>query len=230
MNKTNKSETDIQKIAEKYITTKDPMDFAELYKRIKYGLRTYIYGVVKNNDYVDEIETVVLEKVWKNIHMYDPYKAKFSTWLYRIAFYDAVQFVTRKTGRPKNILSEDIQNIYNSTLAGNDYTTSNSFIFQDDFDIVEINGEFVKTSKDDVLKNLYDASLNCINDLPDTYRLVLKEKFINLKTINQISEDNEIPITTVKNRLFHGRRLLKDAILKKYKNLYNMYINFDNIL
>ena len=227
--KTNKSETDIQKIAEKYIESKDPDVFAELYSRIKYGLRTYIFGIVKNNDYVDEVETIVLEKVWKNICMYDPYKAKFSTWLYRIAFYDAVQYITRKTGRPKNLLSEDIQNIYNSTLAGSDYNTSNSFIFQDDFDIINVNGEFIKTSKNDLLKNLYDVSLNCINDLHDAYRLILEEKFINLKTIIQISEDNEIPITTVKNRLFHGRKMLKDAILKKHKNLYNLYISFDNI-
>lgn len=228
MNKNvNTSETDIQKVAEKYIKTKDPIVFAELYKRIKYGLRTYIYGIVKNNDYVDEVETVVLEKIWKNIYMYDPYKAKFSTWLYKIAFYDSVQFIQRKIGRPKNTLSEDIQNIYNSTLAGNDYTASNSFIFQDDFDLININGEFTKATKNDIMKNLYDASLNCINELPEAYKIVLEEKFINSKTIVQISEDNKIPITTVKNRLFHGRRMLKEAVFKKYKNLYNIYINFN---
>lgn len=225
--KSNKSETDIQKIAEKYIECNDPNVFAELYARIKYGLRLYIFGIVKNNDYVDEVETLVLEKVWKNIHMYDPYKAKFSTWLYKIAFYDSVQYITRKTGRPKNLLSEDIQNIYNSTLAGNDYSTSNSFIFQDDFDMIKIDGEFIKTSKSDILKNLYDASLNCINDLPNVYKLILEEKLINSKTIIQIAEDNDIPVTTVKNRLFHGRKMLKDAVLKKHKNLYNLYTSFD---
>ena len=55
--KSNKSETDIQKIAEKYIECNDPNVFAELYARIKYGLRLYIFGIVKNNDYVDEVET-----------------------------------------------------------------------------------------------------------------------------------------------------------------------------
>ena len=229
MSKKSKNETDIQKLAELYIKTKDPDDFGKLYFRIKYGLRSYIYDIVNNVDYVDEVETIVLEKIWKNIHMYDPDKAKFSTWLYRIAFFDSIQYITRKTRKQQNILSEDIRDIYTSTIAGDNYTTSNSIIFQEDFDLVLRNdGQFEKFTKDDLLEDLADASINCINELPDMYRLILQEKFINLKTIVQIAEDNNIPTTTVKNRLFHGRRLLKERMLKKHKNLYNLYINFEN--
>ena len=228
MNKKKNKEIDIQKLAISYINTKDPNDFGKLYSRIKYGLRSYIYEIVKNSDYVDDIETIVLEKVWKNIHMYDPYKAKFSTWLYKIAYFDSIQYITRKSRKRQNILSEDIKDVYTSTLAGDNYTASNSVIFQEDFDLIVSNGEFEKRSKKDLMYDLVDASINCINELPDMYKLILQEKFINSKTIVQIAEDNNIPTTTVKNRLFHGRRLLKERLLKKHKNLYALYENFDN--
>ena len=63
--------------------------------------------------------------------------------------------------------------------------------------------------------------------MPNVYKLILEEKLINSKTIIQIAEDNDIPVTTVKNRLFHGRKMLKDAVLKKHKTLYNLYTSFD---
>lgn len=227
MKKISNNETDIQKLASKYIQTQDPEDFGKLYKRIKYGLRSYIYGIVKNSDLVDDVESIVLEKVWKNIHMYDSYKAKFSTWLYKIAYFDAVQYITRKTGRNNNILSEDIQDLYISTLVGDDYKTSDSISFQDNYDLVYNGKDFERVNKSDLLKDLADASVNCINELPDIYKFILEEKFIKSKTIVQIAEDNNMPTTTVKNRLFYGRKMLKDKLLKKHKNLYNYYQNFD---
>ena len=226
--KTNADEKDIQKLAIKYINTKDSNDFGKLYSRIKYGLRTYIYNIVKNTDFVDDVESIVLEKVWKNIHMYDPIKAKFSTWLYKIAFFDSIQYITRKT-RKHNILSEDIQDLYVSTLVGDDYTKSNTIVFQDDFDFIIANGELTKIDKSDVAKDLYDASVNCITEMPKMYGFILEEKLIKEKTIVQIAKDNNIPITKVKNRLFHGKRMLKEQLLKKHKNLYMQYKDFIDV-
>lgn len=223
----NNNEKDIQKLAEKYINTKDSNDFGKLYSRIKYGLRTYIFNIVKNSDFVDDVESIVLEKVWKNIHMYDPYKAKFSTWLYKIAYFDSIQYITRKTRKHNNILSEDIQDLYVTTLVGDNYTKTNTIIFQEDFDFIVNDGEYTKVNKDDIAKELVDVSINCINDLPEIYRFVLEEKLLKAKTIIQISEDNNIPTTTVKNRLFYGKKMLKEQLLKKHKNLYTQYQDFD---
>lgn len=225
----NNNEKDIQKLAEKYISSKNPDDFGKLYFRIKYGLRTYIFSIVKNSDYVDDVESIVLEKVWKNIHMYDPYKARFSTWLYKIAYFDSIQYITRKT-RKHNILTEDIRDLYVTTLVGDNYTTSNTIIFQEDFDFVVNNDEYIKVNKADIAKDLFDASINCISDLPEIYGFILSEKLVKEKTIIQIAEDNNIPVTTVKNRLFHGKRMLKEQLLKKHKNLYMQYKDFDSVI
>ena len=68
-----------------------------------------------------------------------------------------------------------------------------------------------------------------INKLPDNYRLILKEKLLNEKTLNEIAYDNNIPITSVKNWLFKGRLALRELIKENYSYLYSQYVEYDMI-
>ena len=219
---------DIQLLAETYINDRTSDNFAKLYKRIKYGLRSHILKIVKDLDLVDDVESIVLEKVWKNIDMYNSDIAKFSTWLYRIAYYDAVQYMAAKTKNSKYIIPEDVSNLYSMTIAGSNNENTDAFSLMEFVDYkIDKNQSFITVTKNDVIDELYDTSIKCINELPDNYKLVLSEKLLNNKTINQIAEDNEIPITTVKNWLFKGRLSLRELIKTKYNYLYASYMEFD---
>lgn len=222
-----KKELDIQKLAENFIRTRSSDDFGKLYERIKYGLRTYIYEVVRNNDDIDEVEIAVLEKIWKNIHMYDPEKAKFSTWLYRIALFDSLQYSAAKVKSAKRVLPEDISNIYSSTLHGDNCGNIDSFVISDNINYETDNyTDFYIISKDESCRDLYDISVSCINKLPDNYKMVLSQKFLEDKTINQIAEDNDLPVTTIKNWLFKGRLCLRELIRKNYSEAYERYFEY----
>lgn len=219
---------DIQILAEKYIEDRSSENFGNLYKRIKYGLRSHILKVVKDLDYVDDVESIVLEKVWKNIDMYNANIAKFSTWLYRIAFYDAVQYMNAKTKDAKYILPEDISNLYSVTIAGENNANTDAFTMSDNVDyVISDDNEFITITKDDLTVDLYDASLECIYKLPENYKLIITEKIVNEKTIAQIAHEQQIPVTTVKNWLFKGRLYLRELIKSEYGELYNSYMEFD---
>jgi RNA polymerase sigma factor (sigma-70 family) len=221
---------DIQILAEKYIEDRSSENFGNLYKRIKYGLRSHILKVVKDLDYVDDVESIVLEKVWKNIDMYNANIAKFSTWLYRIAFYDAVQYMNAKTKDAKYILPEDISNLYSVTIAGENNANTDAFTMSDNVDyVISDDNEFITITKDDLTVDLYDASLECIYKLPENYKLIITEKIVNEKTIAQIAHEQQIPVTTVKNWLFKGRLYLRELIKSEYGELYNSYMEFDII-
>ena len=225
--KKNYSEKDIQILATKFLNGRNEDDFKNLISRIHYGLKSYLFGILKNNDWVDEVEVIVLEKLWSKIDMYDPEKAKFSTWLYKIAFNDALQYLNGYEKVHKNCISQDISDVYASSLMGE---TSEAFAEQDNIDMQVVAGidlEFM--TKDDVTKNLADVSIDCIKKLPDNYRLVLTEKLLNDKTLNEIAYDNNIPITSVKNWLFKGRLALRDLIKENYAYLYTQYVEFDMI-
>ena len=89
----NTKDKDIQKLAINFYKSKNTQDFQLLTARIHYGLRSYLFGILKNNEWVDDVEVLVLEKIWSKIDLYDPDKAKFSTWLYKVAFNEALQYI-----------------------------------------------------------------------------------------------------------------------------------------
>ena len=218
---------DIQYLATTFYNTRTEKDFQKLTERIHYGLRSYLFGILKNNEWVDDVEVTVLEKIWSKIDMYDPDKAKFSTWLYKVAFNDAIQYLQGYNKTHKHIIPQDISDIYASSLMGED---SEAFAVQDNIDMKVVdNMELEFMTKEDVTKTLVDASIVCINKLPDNYRLVLKEKLLNEKTLNEIAYDNNIPITSVKNWLFKGRLALRELIKENYSYLYSQYVEYDMI-
>lgn len=223
----NIKDKDIQKLAINFYKSKNTQDFQLLTARIHYGLRSYLFGILKNNEWVDDVEVLILEKIWSKIDLYDPDKAKFSTWLYKVAFNEALQYIQVYNKVHKDILPQDISDIYASSLIGED---SEAFSEQNNIDMKVVNGiqlEFM--SKEDVAKTLVDASIDCINKLPYNYRLILKEKLLNEKTLNEIAYDNNIPITSVKNWLFKGRLALRELIKENYSYLYSQYVEYDMI-
>ena len=71
---------------------------------------------------------------------------------------------------------------------------------------------------------IYDASVDCINFLPNNLQMVMRERFINNKKIEDIAIDNNVPVSSVKNWLRKGKDVLRDTIRERYTDLYNMYI------
>lgn len=225
--KENDLSKDIQYLANNFCKLKTEAAFKPLVERIHYGLRSYLFGILKNNEWVDDVQVTVLEKLWTKIDLYNPEKAKFSTWLYKIAFNDAIQYLQGYEKIHEPIIAQDISDVYASSLVGEN---SEAFTIQDNIDMKVVNNmdlEFM--TKDDVTKYLVDASIDCINNLPDNYRLVLSEKLLRDKTLNEIAYDNNIPITSVKNWLFKGRLALRELIREKYANIYTQYVEFDMI-
>ena len=86
------------------------------------------------------------------------------------------------------------------------------------------NGSWIEYDKEKILTELHDASVSCIEHLPDNYKVVMKERLIGLKKIDEIAYDNNIPISSVKNWLRKGRIALQDVVKKQYPDLYDMYM------
>ena len=82
MPKSNKS---YRELSENFFTSRSERDYVELYNKVKPGLRSYIYNVVKDNNAADDILVNTLTKLWTKIDQYDP-QYQITTWLYRIAF------------------------------------------------------------------------------------------------------------------------------------------------
>ena len=65
--------------------------------------------------------------------------------------------------------------------------------------------------------------------LPDSLRIVLEERFINNKKLEDISIDNKINISSVKTWVGRGLKALKEEIYLKEKNALFEYRTFSEV-
>lgn len=227
-------ERDIQKLAIKFIEEPSELNFLKLSKRINWGLRKYIFDIVKSNDYIDEIVNKTLENIYFKRDQFDPAIANFSTWMYKIAFNNSLKFLNDQKKIHKYHISEDFSDIYESEISDNNmedccddssntsagYTAANN-----EFVDMIINGTDIDIyDKERIFSEIYDASIDCISYLPDNLRIVMKERLLNNKKIDDIAADNRIPVSSVKNWLRKGKVALAETVKERYANLYNMYM------
>lgn len=83
------------------------------------------------------------------------------------------------------------------------------------FDVV--NPLWVKTGKTDpegeFFQSIVDEEvLNRIQELPEDYRMAVVLSDLEGFTYQEIAEVTEVPVGTVKSRLFRGRRILQEAL------------------
>ena len=221
----------IQTLAIAFIQKRDNRSFNALAKAINWGLRKQIFDIVKNNSAVDDILNRTLESIYFKCDQYDPEKAKFTTWIYKIAYNNTLKYVQEQDKLNAAVYSEDISNIYDSELKGViEPTEQDDGILCKGSDLVDILFKDRKVppevyKKERVLCEIYDASVDCIQFLPDNLKMVIYERFVNSKKIEDIATDNNVPISSVKNWLRKGKTVLKDTVKERYASLYYMYTN-----
>ncbi|KKQ79764.1 MAG: RNA polymerase sigma factor SigW [Candidatus Moranbacteria bacterium GW2011_GWD2_38_7] len=97
--------TDLERCADlsdseliKVIHTQNREAYKELFARYQKKLFTYIFHLVGNKDETEDILQSVFQKTFKNIEHFDTSR-KFSSWIYRIAHNEAVNFLKRRSKR-----------------------------------------------------------------------------------------------------------------------------------
>lgn len=218
----------IQKLAIMFIETPNESTFKDLVERINWGLRKYIFGIVGDNAAVDEIMSKTLENIYFKRDLFNPELANFSTWMYKIAYNNSLKYLQEKAKITNSTCSEDIGDIYESELYTDDDTgIDNNEAFEDSVDFVDIVFTGVKTevyTRERVLNEIYDASVKSISYLPENLKMVMHERLINNKKIEDIATDNNVPVSSVKNWLRKGKVVLNETIKERYPALYEMYV------
>jgi RNA polymerase sigma factor (sigma-70 family) len=61
-----------KQLTDNFLQTKSDQDFAKLYNKIKPGLTSYIYKIVKDSEMAEDIAVNTLTKMWTKIEQYNP--------------------------------------------------------------------------------------------------------------------------------------------------------------
>ncbi|MCQ4726786.1 sigma-70 family RNA polymerase sigma factor [Anaerotignum faecicola] len=163
----------------------DTFAFEELLGRYKNLVYSVVLRMVNDSEDANDIAQEVFIKVYKNISKYSP-EFKFSTWIIKIATNSVIDF--RRKKKPECIDIDDM--VFEPS--GNE-TPETSYI--------EGEGK----------RELSSA----IEKLPDMYKVPIVLYHIEDMSYQEISEAVGISLSKVKNRIFRGRKILKDIIISE---------------
>jgi RNA polymerase sigma-70 factor (ECF subfamily) len=172
----------------------DQKAYAELLTHYRDSIFFMMKKMVQNDD---DAEDLTIEAFGKAFKMLDNYKGSyaFSTWLFKIASNHCIDFIRKQ--KKHTLLSIDESN-ENDALP-NQYIVS---------EVPDPEEEMIWRQKGKMLKDF-------INRLHPDYQQIIKMKYFHGLSYIEIAEELDIPMGTVKARLFRSKELLQSIIKDK---------------
>lgn len=164
----------------------DEFGFEELINRYKNLVFSIILRQTNNRHEADDISQEVFLKVYKNLDRYTP-EFKFSTWVMRITSNYIIDL-----HRKKKIDSVSYESY-----------TEEGGVLPDTMPSPEV--AYIKQEQTERLKKIIDG-------LPDIYKVPVMLYHNNDLSYQEIADEIGEPVSKVKNRIFRGRKMLKELL------------------
>ncbi|PIQ15329.1 MAG: RNA polymerase subunit sigma-24 [Flavobacteriales bacterium CG18_big_fil_WC_8_21_14_2_50_32_9] len=173
----------------------DEKAYAELLYKYKDSIFFMMLKMVKNQDDADDLTIEAFGKAFNRLHQYTPDFA-FSTWLFRIATNNCIDFI-----RKKKMITFSIDKGFEDD-EGN----------QSNFDIKESSLDpeerIIRKQKIRIMREIVDQ-------LKPRYKELIVLRYFRELSYEEIAETTELPLGTVKAQLFRARDMLYKLLLTK---------------
>ncbi len=160
------------------------------YENSLYGL---IFKMVRNHEETQDLVQEAFIKSYKALESFNK-QYSFSTWLFKIASNNCIDHLRKRrlqtTSIDAPIPTED--GSLSQDLPDNSYSPE----------------------KDSLRNELFSSINSIIDELPEKYRVVINLRHKEDKSYEEIAVALNIPIGTVKARIFRAREILKKSITK----------------
>lgn len=175
-------------LVQRALHEKDQKAYAELMQRYREPIYFMLLKMVNNKDDADDLTIEAFGKAFKRLAQYTPQFA-FSTWLFKIASNNCIDYIRKKRIRAISI---------------------DQGFMNDDGDTIEIS---VKDSILDPAEQLQReeriGKMRMIVDkLKPRYRRLVELRYFEEKAYEEIAEELNLPLGTVKAQLFRAREFL----------------------
>ncbi len=172
-------------------TNGDQKAYAELMSRYKDAIYFMLLKMVNNKSDAEDLTIEAFGKAFKNIHQYSPSFA-FSTWLFKIASNNCIDYLRKKKG---NHISLDGRN--------NDNDQDMSMSLKSN--TLDPEENMIKKQKALLMHTIVDK-------LKPRYRKLVELRYFKEYSYEEIANELELPIGTVKAQLFRARELLFNTL------------------
>ena len=186
-------------LIDKAVLEKDQQAYATLMKRYKKAVYFMILKMIRDADDAEDLTMEAFAKAFRNLERFKK-DYTFSTWLFRIATNNTIDFIRKKklkTMSLNNTLSDDSGNSVNIDVEDDDNNPQDQFIRSQRIDMVRI----------------------FVDKLPAKYRKLVQLRYFDELSYEEIAQELQKPLGTVKDQLHRSRELLYDIASGKEKHI-----------
>ena len=166
----------------------DQKAYAELMQRYKDSIYFMLLKMVNNRDDADDLTIEAFGKAFKNLHQYTPDFA-FSTWLFKIATNNCIDFIRRKR---KFTFSID-KNMENDS--------GQEMQFEIKSPMLDPEEKMIKKQKAILMRDV-------VEKLKPRYNRLVELRYFQERSYEEIADELKLPLGTVKAQLFRAREFL----------------------
>ncbi|MEW5799376.1 MAG: sigma-70 family RNA polymerase sigma factor [Bacteroidota bacterium] len=162
----------------------------------KYHDQVYnlLYRMIHEKDEVEDLTQEAFIKAFQSLHNFNEEFA-FSTWLYKIATNNCIDYIRKKKlatfSIDKPIESKDSE--YTFEIPDSTYEPDKTMIARQRSKVLE----------------------DAVNSLPEKYRVVILMRHTEDKDYQEIADELNLPLGTVKAHIFRAREILYKRLKKK---------------
>ena len=160
------------------------------YENSLYGL---IFKMVRNHEETQDLVQEAFIKSYKALESFNK-QYSFSTWLFKIASNNCIDHLRKRRLKTTSI-DVPIQ-------------TEDGSLSQD------LPDDSFSPEKDSLRNELFSSVNSIIDELPEKYKVVINLRHKEDQSYEEIAVALDIPIGTVKARIFRAREILKKSITK----------------
>jgi RNA polymerase sigma factor (sigma-70 family) len=173
----------------------DNQAFAKLLQRYKRPVYHMVLKMVRNVDDAEDLTMEAFSKAFKSLHKFKK-DFTFSTWLFRIATNNAIDFIRKKKLDTMSISSA--------------YTDSDGVTVS-----IEMEDHNLNPQEETIKKQKTELIQLFVSKLPAKYQRLVRLRYFDELSYEEIAQELDAPLGTVKAQLHRARELMFELVKNK---------------
>ncbi len=178
----------------------DEKAYAKLLLRYRRPVYMMVLKMVRNVDDAEDLMMESFSKAFRSLHKFKK-DFTFSTWLFRIATNNTIDHI-----RKRKLKTLSIENTYT------DDDGQSVSIDVEDSGLLNPQDEAIKAQKEMIIQEF-------VNMLPAKYQKLVRLRYFHELSYEEIADELEAPLGTVKAQLHRARELLYDLVKNKKEHI-----------
>jgi len=179
--------------------SQDEKAYSELMRRYRKSVYHVVLKMIKHRDDAEDLTIEAFAKAFKNLHKFNP-EYTFSTWLFRIATNNCIDFIRKKKLETTSIATQDSEDPTKTVY-------------------IDLRDSSMNPQEIAIQKQKIELMRGFVNKLPEKYRILVELRYFRELSYVEISEELETPLGTIKAQLHRARELLLSLIKDKRESI-----------